>query len=170
MTIRIRVQNTSELRRLARRFRAAANGGLQRDLSAGIRREGRPVLREIKSTVRALEVGSTKGGTARPDNSTNLRGRLAAATDVTPQGVGIRFEVHGPQVHPKYGHRLAKLTDTELAPRWRHPVFQHAGRERTPWTQQTGKPWFFVTIRAAEGKFAAAVLRAMEKTARKIMG
>lgn len=170
MTIRVRVGSTSELSRLAKRFRAAANGGLQRDLSVGIRREGRPVLREIKTAVRALEVGSTKGGTARPDTSTNLRGRLAAATTMDPHGVGIRFEVHGPRVHPKYGHRLAKLSDTELAPRWRHPVFQHARRERTPWTQQTGKPWFFVTIRAAESRFRGAVLRAMEVTARKILG
>jgi hypothetical protein len=170
VTIRVRVQNTAELRRLARRFRAAADGGLQRDLTAQITREGRPVLKEVQAAVQALEVGSTKGGTARPDTSTGLRGRLAAATDVTPEGVGIRFEVHGMRVDPKYGHRLAKLTDTTLAPRWRHPVFQVPWREHTKWTTSTGKPWFFVTIRDAEPKFRAAVLRAMATTARKIMG
>lgn len=165
MTIRIRVQNTGELRRLARRFRAAAGGGLQRDLTAQITREGKPVLREVQAAVRGIDVGSERGGTAPPDTSTNLRGRLAAATDVQPQGVGVRFEVHGAQVGP-YGHRLAKLSDTTLAPRWRHPVFGN----RRVWKTNVGQPWFFVTIRAAEPRFRAAVLRAMATTARKIMG
>ncbi len=165
MTIRIRVGSTGELRRIARRFRAAANGGLQRDLAVGIRREGRPVLTQIKTSVRGLDVGSERGGTAPPDTSTNLRGRLAAATTVGPHGIGIRFEVHGAQVGP-YGHRLAKLSDTELAPRWRHPVFGN----RQVWRTNVGRPWFFVTIRAAESQFRSAVRRAMEVTARKIMG
>lgn len=165
MTIQVRVGNTGELRRLARRFRAAAEGGLQRDLTAGIRREGRPVLAQVKASVRSLEVGSERGGTAPPDTSTNLRGRLAAATTVDPQGVGIRFEVHGERVG-RAGHRLAKLTDTELAPRWRHPVFGN----RRVWRTNVGRPWFFVTIRRAEPRFRAAVLRAMAITARKIMG
>lgn len=123
------------------------------------------MLAQIKASVRSLEVGSEKGGTVPPDKSTNLRGRLAAATDVQPNGTGIRFEVHGARVG-KAGHRLAKLTDTELAPRWRHPVFGN----RHVWKTNVGRPWFFVTIRAARGQFRRAVLRAMEKTARKIMG
>lgn len=158
--------NTNELRRLARRLRAAGNGGLQRDLTGEIRRTGRPVLTGIKTSVRGLEVGSERGGSVPPDTSTNLRGRLARATDVRPQGTGVRFEVHGSQVDPRYGHRLAKLTDTELAPRWRYPVFGN----RAVWRTNTGRPWFFVTIRAAEPQFAAAVRRAMAATARKIMG
>jgi hypothetical protein len=165
VTIRVQVSGTGDLGRLARRFRAAADGGLQRDLTSELRREGRPVLTQIKASVRSLEVGSERGGTAPPDNSTNLRGRLAAATDVQPNGVGIRFEVHGARVGPS-GHRLAKLTDTELAPRWRHPVFGN----RRVWRTNVGRPWFFVTIRRAENQFRGAVLRAMRKTARKIMG
>lgn len=164
-TIRIRVGNTTEFRKLARRLRAASNGGLQRDLTAEIRRAGRPVLGQIKSSVRGLEIGSERGGTAPPDTSTRLRGRLAGATDVRAQGIGIRYEVHGERVGP-YGHRLAKLSDTELAPRWRHPVFGN----RQVWKTNVGRPWFFVTIRAAEPQFAAAVRRAMAATARKIMG
>lgn len=164
--VRVRVSNTAELGRLARRFRSAANGGLQRDLTSELRREGQPVLGRVKASVRSLEVGSSRGGTAPPVRSTNLRGRLAAATDVRPQGVGIRFEVHGYRVDPKYGHRLAKLTDTELAPRWRHPVFGN----RRAWETNTGRPWFFATIRAAERQFRGAVLRGMQRTARKIMG
>lgn len=163
--IRIRVTGTNELDRLARRFRAAADGGFQRDLTAQITREGKPVLRQVQAAVRAIEVGSEKGGAVPPDTSTNLRGRLAAATDVQPQGNGIVFEVHGARIG-KAGHRLAKLTDVTLAPRWRHPVFGN----RKVWKTNTGVPWFFVTIRAAEPKFRAAVLRAMSATARKIMG
>lgn len=163
--ITVRVSHTSELSRLARRFRAAGSGGFQRDLQSHLQREGRPVLTQIRASVRSLEVGSSRGGTARPDTSTALRARLAAATDVTPRGNGVRFEVHGAQVGP-YGHRLAKLTDTELAPRWRHPVFGN----RRNWQTNTGRPWFFVTIRAAKDQFRGAVLRAMAATARKIMG
>jgi hypothetical protein len=164
--IRVRVSNTAELRRLGRRLRAAGSGGLQRDLAAGIRREGRPVLGQIKSSVRGLEVGSERGGIAPPDTSTGLRGRLAAATTVQTQGTGVRYEVHGARVDPRYGHRLAKLSDTELAPRWRHPVFGN----RQVWKTNVGRPWFFVTIRGAEGRFAGAVRRAMQVTANKIMG
>lgn len=164
--IRVRVGNTADLRRVARRLRAASTGGLQRDLAMGIRREGRPVLTQIKTSVRGLDVGSERGGVAPPDTSTNLRGRLAGATTVREHGVGVRFEVHGQQVDPRYGHRLAKLSDTELAPRWRHPVFGN----RRVWRTNVGRPWFFVTIRAAEARFAAAVRRAMASTARKIMG
>lgn len=165
MTIRMRVSNTGDLRRLARRLRAAGDGGLQRDLTGEIRRTGRPVLGQVKSSVRGLDVGSERGGVAPPDTSTNLRSRLARATDLRPQGTGVRYEVHGQQVGP-YGHRLAKLSDTELAPRWRHPVFGN----RQVWRTNRGRPWFFVTIRAAEPQFAAAVRRAMAATARKIMG
>ena len=165
MTIRVQVAGTAELRRLARRFRAAAEDGLQRDLTTQLTREGRPVLRQVQSAVRAIEVGSERGGTAPPDTSTNLRGRLAAATTVEQQGTGVRYEVHGARVG-KAGHRLAKLTDVTLAPRWRHPVFGN----RRVWKTNVGQPWFFVTIRAAEPRFRSAVLRAMQRTARKIMG
>lgn len=163
--ITVRVANRSELTKLARRLRAAGNGGLQRDLSAGIRRESRSVLGEVKSTVRGLEVGSERGGIAPPDTSTRLRARLAAATTVQSQGVGVRYEVHGSRVGP-YGHRLAKLSDTELAPRWRHPVFGN----RNVWRTNVGQPWFFSTIRRARPRFAAGVRSAMEKTAKKITG
>src|SRR5688500_12561075 len=161
----VRVGHTAQLRRLARRFAAAGHGGLARDLPTHLRRARRPVLMQVRGAVRGIEVGSSRGGTARPDTSTNLRARLAAATDMTRRGTGVRYEVHGSQVCP-YGHRLAKLTDTELAPRWRHPVFGN----RRNWQTNEGTPWFFVTIRAAGGQFAAGVRRAMEATARKIMG
>jgi hypothetical protein len=162
MTIRISVAGTGELSRLAKRFRAAADGGLQRDLTSQLTREGKPVLRQVQAAVRGIEVGSERGGGTA---STNLRGRLAAATTVEPDGTGVLFEVHGGQVG-KAGHRLAKLTDVTLAPRWRHPVFGN----RRVWKTNTGEPWFFVTIRAAENQFRGAVLRAMERTARRIMG
>jgi hypothetical protein len=162
VTIRISVSGTGEIRRLARGFRSAAGGGLQRDLTSELTREGKPVLRQVQSAVRGIEVGSERGGGTA---STNLRGRLAAATTVEPQGAGVLFEVHGSRVG-EAGHRLAKLSDTTLAPRWRHPVFGN----RRVWKTNVGQPWFFVTIRAAEGQFRAAVLRAMQRTARKIMG
>lgn len=168
--ITVRVGNRGDLRKLARRFRTAGSGGLQRDLTAGIARPSRPVLTKVRGAVRGAEFGSTRGGSARPDTSTGLRRQLAMATEVRRHGIGVRFEVHGSRVDARYGHRLAKLSDTTLAPRWRHPVFQHAGRESTRWTTQVGQPWFFVPIQASRPQFAGGVRQAMETTARKITG
>lgn len=162
--VRVRVGSTAELKKLARRLRSAGSGGLARDLTSGIRGASRPVLSRTKSAVRSAGFTGSRGGTVEPNTSTRLRARLSAATSVAPHGIGVRFAVDGFRVDPRYGHRLAKLTDTELAPRWRHPVFGNESR----WTTQLGRPWFFVNIRAGGPQFRAGVEQAMAKTARKI--
>jgi hypothetical protein len=58
------------------------------------------------------------------------------------------------------------LTDKELAPRWRHPVFG----DREQWVTQYGQPWFHAPIRAGRPVYVAGIHRAMEKTARTITG
>lgn len=168
--ITIKVGSTAELRRLARRLNAAGSGGLERDVQAELRRAAVPVLAATKAKVRGASFTGSKGGHGAPDTSTGLRSRLAAATVKTDHGNGVRFKVLGPQVDNRYGTRLAKLSDTELAPRWRHPVFKWSGRRSTRWTTQVGQPWFFVTIRAGQAALAAGVRKAMEATARKITG
>lgn len=163
MMITVRVSGHAELRRLAARLRKAADGGLQRDAAGALARAAPPVVARTKAAALAASFpGAPSRGGATP---AGLRTRLAAATKSEPLHNGVRIMVDGAVVGPG-GHRLAKLTDTELAPRWRHPVF--GNRER--WVTQRGQPWFFRTIRPAEPKFAAGVRQAMERTARRIEG
>jgi len=81
------------------------------------------------------------------------RAGLAAATETVPLANGVRFRVNGAAVGKgSRGHRLAMLSDTELAPRWRHPV--HGNRSR--WVTQLGMPWFFSSIRTEEPRYTRA--------------
>lgn len=164
MKIRVRVSNHAQFGRLARRLRAAADGGLQRDLNAELMRAAPPVLRKTKARVLGAEfpVAPPAGG-AGP---AGFRAGLAAATETMPLANGVRFRVNGAAVGKgSRGHRLAMLSDTELAPRWRHPV--HGNRER--WVTQLGMPWFFSSIRTEEPRFVAACDKAIEKTIRRIV-
>lgn len=163
--ITVNVGSTAELKKLARRLRAAGAGGLERELQAGIRRPAATVLAQTKAAVSGASFTGSRGGVGEPNTASGLRGKLAAATEVGPRGTGVRFQVNGPQVDNRYGTRLAKLSDTELAPRWRHPTFGRRG-----WTTQKGQPWFFVTIRAGESRFRSGLERAMQIIARRITG
>ncbi len=157
----MRVSGHEELGRLSRRLRAAADGGLRRDLDSGLTRATPAVL---AATRRAVAGASFPGEPSRGlGGGSGLRARLAAATRSRPRADGVQLYVDGAAVGQQ-GHRLAMLTDTELAPRWRHPV--HGNRHA--WVTQRGQPWFFTTIRAHEPRYAAAVQQAMDESARRI--
>lgn len=159
MKIRVRVSNYKQFGRLARRLREAADGGLQRDLNAELARTGPPVLTVVRSTVRGASFPVVPGDGG--SGSTGFRAGLAAATLVRPVANGIQFYVNGAAVgRGLRGHRLAMLSDTELAPRWRHPVYGN----REAWVTQQGQPWFFEPIRGQESRFRAAVGRGIDKT------
>jgi hypothetical protein len=173
-TIRVRVSGQEKLGRLSRRLRDAAGGGLDRDVTDELRRAAPPVLSRTRRAVLAASFPAATPSRRPSRRSTGLRSRLAAATGTIPLSSppGVRFQVEGSGVLPgdgRGGHKLARYTDTELAPRWRHQVF---GREENPsdWFNQRGQPWFFVSIRGEEPRFARAVFAAMDKTARRIMG
>lgn len=165
MKIQMKVTGRRQIKTLARRFREAADGQLQRDLNAELVRAAPPVLARTRSTVQgaAFPVAPPAGGS----DGTAFRAGLAAATEAVPLSNGVRFRVDGAAVgRGSRGHRLAMLSDTELAPRWRHPV--HGNRER--WVTQLGMPWFFSSIRPEEPRFASGVGQAMDKTIRRIAG
>lgn len=165
MRLRIRVSKYEQFGRLAHRFRDAANGDLQRDATAELVASAPPVLAAVRGAVLGASFPVRPEGDGQSP-SKGLRGRLAAATHVDPltRGNGIRFTVEYEEVDPKWGRRLAMLTDVELAPRWRHPVFG----DRDLWVTQYGQPWFHAPIRAGRPTYQAGVHRAMERTARKI--
>lgn len=167
MRLRVRVRRYEKFGTLARRFRDAADGDLRRDAVNELQSAARPVLGAVRASVLSASfpvVPAGDGGTP----SKGLRERLAAASHATPlpQGSGVRFQVEYGEVDPKWGRRLAMLTDVELAPRWRHPVFGN----RNYWVTQQGRPWFFSSIRPAAPAFESGVRRAMDRTARKISG
>jgi hypothetical protein len=171
MRLQVRVRGHRDLRRLAERLRAAADGQLERDAQTELVDAAPPVLAEVRAKVLGSSFPAAEPGRALGRRSTGLRARLADATRTEPlhAPVGVRFTVVGAVVEPddpRGGHKLAKYTDTELAPRWRHQVFG----DPDAWFNQLGDPWFFSTIRPAEPRFRAAVERAMSRTARRIMG
>lgn len=167
MRIRVRVRRYEKFGTLARRFREAADGQLRRDAVNELQAASRPVLGAVRASVLSASFPVVPPGDGATP-SKGLRERLAAATHVDPlgQGNGVRFQVEYGEVDPKWGRRLAMLTDVELAPRWRHPVFGN----RNYWVTQHGRPWFHAPIRAARPAFEAGIHRAMDKTARKITG
>lgn len=170
MRIRVRVRRYEKFGALGRRFRAAANGDLQRDATAELVAAAPPILARVRATVLAASFPAVPPSTQDWDTpKKHLRARLAAATHATPlpRGNGVRFAVEYEQVDPEWGRRLAMLTD--VAPgafRWRHPLFG----DRNHWYLQRGQPWFHAPIRAGRPEFEAGVRKAMTKTARKITG
>lgn len=150
--IRVDVEGSRELKQLAKKLRRAAGGRPGRLAGQKIVAATPAVKRRVQTAVRSVEVGSTRGGTARPDSSTALRARAAAAVEHSPSGTGATIFVAGWKLGVN-GTRLAQYLDTEDLPRWRHPVFGHTTR----WVTQTGQPWFYVTIRAADEHYANAV-------------
>lgn len=164
--IRMKVDSTREMKQVARRLTRAGGGKVGTDARRGLVRTARPVVGQVKTAALAVEVESSQGGAARPNNSTGLRARVAAAVDSAPTGDGVVLFVAGYKIGVN-GTRLAQYLDSEDLPRWRHPIF---GRRNNPedWAEQKGQPFFYITIRAAEPRFAAAVEAAVDKLAEEI--
>lgn len=161
--IRVKVDGTREMKQVVKRLEKAATGTTGRTASRNLVRASQPVQRQIKAAVKAVDVGSSRGGAARPNSSTHLRARVAAAVNASAIADGVAIFIQGWMLGAN-GSRLAQYLDTEDLPRWRHPVF---GR-RARWETSTGQPYFYVTIRGAEPQFADAVDDACDETAQEI--
>lgn len=160
--IRLRTDGEAEFRALAQRLRRAASGELERKLRRNLREAGRPVVAHLRTAVMAVNVTSSRGGTADPSYSRQLRQRVASAIRLSVAFQGIRFAVQGSAVGDgKYGLTLPKYLDGELPmyKNWRHPVFGQEG----VWEVQHGKPWFFVTIREHAADFEEACVAAINE-------
>jgi hypothetical protein len=134
-------------------------------LRNAIRREGEPAVRAAQAAWLSVEVTSTRGGTARPDRSTQLRQRVANATFVQITPTGIRIAVRAGRVDPRYGRSLPWYLNASGRP-WRHRVFGRNTGRPSDWTQQRGQPVFFTAIGAYAPRFRAAAEAAMERVAR----
>lgn len=166
MEVRINTEGEQAFRALGRRLKEAAGGKkLDTKLRANIRETARPVVEELRSAVRSVQVQSSRGGMGKPHYSRQLRARVASAVRVSVAYKGVRFNVLGSAVGP-YGSQLARYLDSELPgyARWRHPVFGHHDR----WVEQHGSPWFFETIRHHAADFERACERAIDEVLRDI--
>ncbi len=155
-----------ELKRLEQRIALLGRGGLQKKMRKNIRVAARPVIADLRSAVMAVDVSSSKGGVARPDNSTGLRTRISKALTVATTKRGIRIRVPAGKIG-SHGYSLPRYLDADLNKykRWRHPVF---GRIEHEWVEQRGQPWFFTTIRRHYPTFRRAVLDAMAEAEREL--
>lgn len=172
----VSAQGAQEFRDLAKRLRKSPE--LRKRLRKNIQAAGRPVLNDVKSAVKNVQVKSTRGGGSNTRRDFNvsrasteqaeayalrrgagLRDTVARATKLEITNRGVRFVVRGDAL-PEDQRSLPRHLDSEKG--WRHPVFGN----RSEWIAQRGSPWFAVTIRKRSRDFRRAVLDAMEETKR----
>lgn len=162
------VDGADKYKRLARRLKEAGRGDLQRRLSRTIRREGQAALNDVRVAWMGVDVTSSRGGTARPDVSTGLRSRVAAATRIQVLQNGTRISVNTKKVDPAYPSLAWYLNGSGRRP-WRHPIF---GRRDNPgdWAEQRGEETFFKTMSRHAPAWRRATVRVIDEIAREIEG
>lgn len=142
------VNGVGDARALQRRLRAAAAGGLQRELQRQLRAAGRPVVAALRAEILAMPVKGT--------GSTGLRAKIASATRSAPRIGGVRFYVATGQL----GDQWMLPEKIEAGPGWFHPVFG-----RPPYVHQNSWPWFNRTVLAHEGDLRDACEEALQRVA-----
>lgn len=157
MQAQVRIGGHDDFGRLARRLRAAGARGLQRRLNSEVRRVGGPAVTAVRAAWGTVDVTSSAGG----GDSSGLRARVAAATEIEVTGSGIRVRVRSAQVDPDFGRQLVYGLDA--LHHWFHPVF---GRE--PYVSQRGEEVFYSTLERFAPEWRAGIIRAMEDVARQI--
>lgn len=179
--VAIKAQQGSQWRDLQRKLRAAGAKDLRAELRKQVNQAAKPVLDEVKQTVRTLPVKTSSAtnigvnsaagrrrawnaSRARSDASRaraergggGLRETTANATRLQQTTNGVRFTVNSSKL-PEDQRNLPRHLDAEDG--WRHPVFGN----RHLWVAQKGKPWFATTIQKRAPKFRQAVLEAVDK-------
>lgn len=149
--VRMGVNGTQDARALQRRLRAAARGGLQRELERNLRAAGRPVVAALRAEILAMPTTGSK--------STGLRAKIAAATRSAPRIGGVRFYV----ATGALGQQAVLPEKIEAGPGWWHPVFG-----RPPFVHQNSWPWFERTVQAHADDMRDAVEDAMQRVANMI--
>lgn len=158
------MHNGDSWNRTARKLKAQGRGDLQRKLTKAVRKEGQPALAAVREAWMGIEVESSKGGTAPPDRSTQLRARTARATRIQTRQTGIRIAVRAAAVDARYPSLVFYLNGKG---RWRHPVFN---RRSAPWQSQTGTEVFFPTLIEFAPAWRREIVKAMEEIVREIEG
>jgi hypothetical protein len=180
---------------LAARLRALGDGGeLRKELSRTLTGAIKPAKAQVQSAVRSLPVSARRlwsgdSGFQRTaytygrgkksegvderravrsfQRSSSLRGAIAAATGTysrtSARSAGVGVRVDGGRL-PADQRTLPRNLDDPKG--WRHPLFG----DRDHWVQQTGRPYFAVTMDRHRDKYQKAVRDAMDAVARKATG
>lgn len=177
----IATQGVQEFRALARRLREAGRKDLRKKLRKAIVDAGKPVLEEVRTTVRNLPVSGSRGGGSEQRRTfsveraseksrervarrnAGLRAAIASATRLQITARGVRFYVNSASL-PEDQRTLPRHLDS--AKGWRHPVFG----DKNTWVHQQGKPYFGVVIKRHGPEFRKAIMKAMDDIAGEIEG
>lgn len=177
----VRTEGGEKLRELQLRIKHAGDSGMNRKFRKNIRDAGRPAVTDIKAAVMRVKVTPSqpvkkpRTGRHRGRRSSGLRARVARATGISQTRKGIRIRVSARKMGP-YGLTLPRYLDADIPGRgrwrrWRYPVFwpgpigtAHEKRVR----QQTGSPYFFVTVQRHRASFRRAAFKVMDETGREL--
>ena len=141
-------QGADDLAKVAKALKDAGNGGLRKELLAGIRAEGKPAITQARR-VAGLTLPSSGG----------------LASYVSTQPIGVRTRTAGRQA----GIRIAaskqfgwSIDEDGIA---RHPVF---GRKKGWVAQSVPSGWFTATMSANANGFRDGAVKAINDVAEKI--
>ncbi len=149
------VNSGAQLRELGLKLQAAGNGGLRRNLLAGIRAGAAPLVGDVRQ--KALEILPHSGGLAAYVASSPI----AVRTRLTGL-VGVRI------VNTRAGARKGGTTSfgTDRG-QVRHPTFGRQGKNS--WVTQAVPPgWFSKTLEERSPETTPLVLAAMNATAAEV--
>lgn len=161
-------------------LKAAAEGGLRKELRIGLQRAANPTVKELKAVVLGVQVTALPPGKyrQRKENQRPLRKTVSKALHLkaVPLEGWVRIEVANWAFPPgsiENPPSLPKYLDSTIGryDRWRHPVFWPGRMSTAPANrvrQQRGQPWFFVTIDKRRDNMRREMFRAIDRVARDI--
>jgi hypothetical protein len=169
-TVLFKTEGTRQYRDVSRRLREAGRGDLQRKLTRAVKSEGQPALAAVRAAWLGVHVTplppNDRGGHGRPDTSTGLRRRVAAATQIQARQNGISIFVNAARVDPNYPSLPYYLNGFPRKRPWRHMVFGN----KNVWVAQRGQEVLFPTLMKFAPVWRQGCLGAMNDTIRQIEG
>lgn len=181
LSFSISAQGVEQYRALAKKLRGPAGTALRKNLRSKIAAAGKPVVDEVKTTVRNIPITSHGGGTAQrrkynvgrattarakksaERRGAGLRATIASSIKVQQTAKGIRIVAQSSKLPPDQ-RSLPRHLDSPKG--WRHPTFGRRGKD--DWVDQKGQPWFAVTIARRAQRFRAGALAAIDETIKEI--
>lgn len=146
------IRGTDDLERVARALKAAGDATLRKELLAGIRKAGKPVVDDVKAG--GLATIPSHGGLAK-----RITTGIGVRTRLLGSGAGVQIRKGG-----AYRGAASSLDDSGT---FRHPVYGN----RSVWVQQSApgaKGWFTEEIEKRAPEFRKHIEQVLTDTANKI--
>jgi hypothetical protein len=153
------LQLTEQFEHVARYLREWNDTQFKKDLQKAMRNTAKPVVNEIKTRIRNMEVTGTRGG-GRQQRVTRA-GRPRGLRQSVASGVRFVSRFNGTNPSARFMLDASRLpADQRNLPRalnnpngWRHPVFG----DTSHWVQQRGQPYWESTIEPHREDFKSAL-------------